>query len=277
MIDEPPTNSDLIIHISGLRTRLRGQLIHEDLALDVRRGEVLGIVGGSGTGKSVLMRTIIGLMQPEAGNIEVLGTDLLGVSDAEHRSFEERWGVLFQDGALFTSLTVAENVMAPLREHLALSEKLMREIAALKIAMVGLPPESGSKYPAELSGGMRKRAALARALAMDPEIVFLDEPTAGLDPISAAAYDELIGRLQRTLGLTVFMVTHDIDSLHTICDRIAVLADHRVVAVGKLEELRRHEHPWIHAYFNGPRGRAAQISRPGASRSPITHGGLAGA
>jgi phospholipid/cholesterol/gamma-HCH transport system ATP-binding protein len=257
-----------IIHISGLRTRLGGQLIHDDLELDVYRGEVMGVVGGSGTGKSVLMRTIIGLTQPEAGRIEVFGTDLLDVSAAEHRSYEEHWGVLFQDGALFTSLTVAENVMVPLREHLTLSDSLMREIAALKIAMVGLPPESGSKYPSELSGGMRKRAALARALAMDPEIVFLDEPTAGLDPISAAAYDELIGRLQGTLGLTVFMVTHDLDSLHTICDRIAVLADHHVVAVGNLEQMNQHEHPWIRAYFNGPRGRATLQSRRGTDGHP---------
>lgn len=257
-----------IIHISGLRTRLGGHLIHDNLELDVYRGEVIGVVGGSGTGKSVLMRTIIGLTKPEAGLIEVFGADLLDVSAAEHRRYEEHWGVMFQDGALFTSLTVAENVMVPLREHLELSDTLMREIAALKIAMVGLPPESGSRYPAELSGGMRKRAALARALAMDPEIVFLDEPTAGLDPISAAAYDELIGQLQGTLGLTVFMVTHDLDSLHTICDRIAVLADHRVVAVGSLAQMSQHEHPWIRAYFNGPRGRAALASKLRADQQP---------
>ena len=249
-----------IIRVTGLRTQFGPAVIHDGLDLEVRAGEVLGIVGGSGTGKSVLLRTIIGLNRPAAGAIDVFGQNLATLSPAERRLYERRWGVLFQDGALFSSLTVAQNIQVPLREHLKLPQQLMNEIAALKVAMVGLPPDAGAKYPSELSGGMRKRAGLARALALDPDIVFLDEPTAGLDPIGAAAFDELIKRLQRSLGLTVFMVTHDLDSLHAICDRIAVLAEKRVLVIGSMAEMLRQTHPWIREYFHGPRARAAQIT-----------------
>ncbi len=257
-----------IIRVSGLRTQFGSTVIHDGLDLEVRAGEVLGIVGGSGTGKSVLLRTIIGLNRPAAGTIEVFGQNLAVLPPAERRLYERRWGVLFQDGALFSSLTVAQNIQVPLREHLKLPQQLMNEIAALKIALVGLPPDAGAKYPSELSGGMRKRAGLARSLALDPDIVFLDEPTAGLDPIGAAAFDELIKRLQQSLGLTVFMVTHDLDSLHAICDRIAVLAEKRVLVIGSMAEMLGQTHPWIREYFHGPRARAAQVSEPAATESP---------
>jgi|TARA_A100001037_G_scaffold292813_1_gene308623 phospholipid/cholesterol/gamma-HCH transport system ATP-binding protein len=248
--------SDAIIRVRGLRNQFGSQVIHDGLDLDVNRGEVLGVVGGSGTGKSVLLRTIVGLNRPAAGRIEVFGQDLTSLSEAEREMLEERWGVLFQDGALFSSLSVAQNVEVPLREHSNLPPDLIDEIAALKISMTGLPAEAGPKFPSELSGGMRKRAGLARALALDPEILFLDEPTAGLDPIGAAAFDELIKQLQQALGLTVFMVTHDLDSLHAICDRIAVLAEKRVMVIGTMEEMLQHSHPWIREYFHGPRARA---------------------
>jgi phospholipid/cholesterol/gamma-HCH transport system ATP-binding protein len=255
---EPPGQS--IIRISGLRTQFGQQVIHQDLDLEVRRGEVLGVVGASGTGKSVLLRAIVGLVRPTAGRIEVFGADLLQLRQSERQQLEKRWGVLFQDGALFSSLTVAQNIEVPLREHGGLPEQLMDEVAALKLAMVGLPPSAGPKYPAELSGGMRKRAGLARALALDPEIVFLDEPTAGLDPIGAAAFDGLIAQLQVNLGLTVFLVTHDLDSLYAICNRIAVLAEGRLLAIGNLQEMLEHTHPWLRSYFHGPRGRAVLAS-----------------
>jgi len=245
-----------IIRIRGLKTRLGNRAIHRNLDLDVRRGEVLGVVGGSGTGKSVLLRVVVGLIPPHRGTIEVFGQDTSKLNDEGWRRLEARWGVLFQDGALFSSLTVAQNIQVPLREHLHLSQELMDEIAAMKVALVGLPADAGAKYPAELSGGMRKRAALARALALDPELLFLDEPTAGLDPIAAAAFDALIQDLQRSLGLTVFLVTHDLDTLITICDRIAVLVDKRI-KIGTMAELLQDDHPWIHAYFHGPRGRSA--------------------
>lgn len=248
---------DNIISIRGLKNQFGTQVVHENLDLDVRRGEVLGIVGGSGTGKSVLLRTIVGLNRQKAGSINVFGADLTKLNDDERREYETRWGVLFQDGALFSSLTVAQNIQVPIKEHLSLPPALMNEIAALKIGLVGLPPNAGPKYPSELSGGMRKRAGLARALALDPEIVFLDEPTAGLDPIGAAAFDNLILSLKKSLGLTVFMVTHDLDSLHAICDRIAVLSDKRVIIVGTMEEMLRFDHPWVREYFHGPRARAA--------------------
>jgi phospholipid/cholesterol/gamma-HCH transport system ATP-binding protein len=218
----------------------------------------MGIVGGSGTGKSVLLRTIIGLNRPAEGTIEILGKSMLEMNERERRQIEERWGVLFQNGALFSSLTVAENIETPLKEHTQLSPELRREIAELKIRLVGLAPEAGAKFPSELSGGMKKRAGLARALALDPEILFLDEPTAGLDPIGAAEFDELIQSLQRSLGLTVVMITHDLDSLAAICDRIGVLVDKKI-KVGTLAELQRDDHPWIKAYFHGPRARAAGI------------------
>lgn len=253
-----PSEREAVIRVRGLVNAFGPQVVHDGLDLDVWRGEVLGIVGGSGTGKSVLLRTIVGLNRPAAGRIDVLGVDVLNAAEAQRRDVEKRWGVAFQDGALFSSLTVLQNVMAPMREHLGLSPNLMKALGELKISLVGLPPLSCGKFPSELSGGMRKRAALARALALDPEIVFLDEPTAGLDPVGAAAYDELIGELQRALGLTVFMVTHDLDSLYAICDRIAVLAEKRVLVEGPIEMMTDVDHPWVQEYFTGPRARAAQ-------------------
>ncbi len=244
------------IKIRNLRTQFGIQVIHDSLDLVINRGEVMGIVGGSGTGKSVLLRLMLGLMRPAAGRIEVLGQDLAGLDDAAKTSMRARQGVLFQDGALFSSLTVAQNVEAPMRERKKLPKPLLRELAALKIALSGLPPDACNKYPSELSGGMRKRAGLARALALDPEILFLDEPTAGLDPIGAAEFDRLIVGLQRSLGLTVIMVTHDLDSLAAISDRIAALVDKRAI-VGTLTDLRMSSHPWLQNYFGGPRGRAA--------------------
>jgi phospholipid/cholesterol/gamma-HCH transport system ATP-binding protein len=244
------------IRLRGLETRLGGKVIFKNLDLDVRRGEVMGVVGASGAGKSVLLRTVVGLIRPRAGRIEILGLEPARLGAAELHRLEARFGVLFQDGALFSSLTVAQNIQVPLHEHLELPRPLLDEIAALKIAMVRLPPDAGLKYPAELSGGMRKRAGLARALALDPELLFLDEPTAGLDPIAAADFDRLIVDLQRSMRLTVFLVTHDIDSLNTIADRIAALIDQRT-RVGTMADMLRDEHPWIHEYFHGPRGRAA--------------------
>ncbi len=250
--------TEIAIKLRGIVNRFGKQVVHENLDLDVRRGEVLGIVGGSGSGKSVLLRTIIGLNTPAAGTIEVLGQQAAALSREDRARLEQRWGVLFQNGALFSSLTVAENIQAPMREHTDLSQGLMDELAALKIRLVGLPADAGAKFPSQLSGGMRKRVGLARALALDAEILFLDEPTAGLDPIGAAEFDELIRSLQRSLGLTVVMITHDLDSLVAICDRIAVLIDKRV-RIGTLAELLQDDHPWIRAYFHGPRARAARI------------------
>jgi len=245
------------VRVRGLRTQFGKQVIHDGLDLDIRSGEVLGVVGGSGTGKSVLLKEILGLVRPAAGTIELLGVDPESLSRADRAVLRARTGVLFQDGALFSSLTVAENVMVPLLEHTQIRGERAEELARIKIAMSGLPPNAGAKYPSELSGGMKKRAGLARALSLDPDILFLDEPTAGLDPIGAAAFDKLIADLRRGLGLTVCMVTHDLDSLVTICDRIAVLVDKRV-RVGTLDELLVDPHPWIHEYFHGPRGRAAR-------------------
>ena len=253
--DNLPTES-MAMRLRGVKNQFGAQVIHEDLDLDVRRGEILGIVGGSGTGKSVLLRTIIGLNTPREGRIDVLGEHVAALSPVDRHLIEARWGVLFQDGALFSSLTVAQNIQVPLKEHTEMSDVLLDEIAALKISMVGLPPEAGNKYPSELSGGMRKRAGLARALALDPDIVFLDEPTAGLDPIGAAEFDQLILRLHAAMGMTVFMVTHDLDSLSAICDRIAVLVDKKI-RLGTMAEHMRDPHPWIQEYFHGPRARAA--------------------
>lgn len=248
---------EVVIEVRGLKNQFGKQVVHENLDLDVYRGEVLGVVGGSGTGKSVLLRSIVGLLTPAEGEIKVFGEDLTKLEDDARRVFEMRWGVLFQEGALFSNLSVIENVQVPLREHLKLPQDLMDEIAAVKVGMVGLPEDAGPKLPSELSGGMKKRAGLARALAFDPEIVFLDEPTSGLDPISAAAFDNLILQLKETMGLTVFMVTHDLDSLHAICDRIAVLAEKRVLVTGTMEDMLTQDHPWIREYFHGPRARAA--------------------
>jgi phospholipid/cholesterol/gamma-HCH transport system ATP-binding protein len=247
---------DIVIRVRGLVNGFGAKIIHNHLDLDVRRGEILGVVGGSGSGKSVLLRTIIGLNTPREGAIEVLGQETSSAEGSRMRTIEARWGVLFQEGALFSSQTVAENIQVPLREYTSMPQQLMDEIAAMKIAIVGLPADTGAKHPSELSGGMKKRAALARALALDPELLFLDEPTSGLDPISANQFDELIGELQESLGLTVFMVTHDIDSLRAISDRVAVLVG-GTIKIGTIAELQKDTTPWIHDYFSGPRGRAA--------------------
>ncbi|HWZ10032.1 MAG TPA: ABC transporter ATP-binding protein [Xanthobacteraceae bacterium] len=249
------TGNEAVISVRDLVVSFGAATVLDRVTLDVFRGEILGFVGGSGAGKSVLMRTIIGLLPKRAGTIEVFGSDLASLDGRERRAVERRWGVLFQQGALFSSLTVRQNVQFPMREHLDLSPRLIDEIALAKLEMVGLDPAVAEKFPAELSGGMIKRVALARALALDPDIVFLDEPTSGLDPVGAAAFDELIRTLQRTLGLSVFMVTHDLDSLHAVCDRIAVLVDGRVIAAGPIEAMLASEHQWLKSYFRGKRGR----------------------
>ena len=247
---------EIVIRLRGVVTRIGDRLIHDHLDLDVHRGEIMAVVGGSGSGKSVLLRSIVGLMRPNGGSIEVLGRDVLGLDEESMRALQMRWGVLFQDGALFSSQSVAENVQVPLREYTSMSQELMNEIAAMKLSMVGLGEDAATKHPSELSGGMRKRASLARALVLDPEIVFLDEPTSGLDPIGAANFDQLVRDLQKSLNLTVFMVTHDLDTLRATADRIAVLVDGRL-KVGTIESLRNDRDPWIQEYFSGPRGRAA--------------------
>ena len=250
------SEKDAIIKVRGLVNAFGSQILHDHLDLDVYRGEVLGVVGGSGTGKSVLLRSIIGLNPIKSGSIEVFGRNTEHLNEAQWREIEMRWGVLFQEGALFSSQTIAENIQVPLREYLKMPQALMNEIASMKLSLVGLDESAASKHPSELSGGMKKRAGLARALALDPDIVFLDEPTAGLDPISANMFDELVKYLQKSLNLTVFMVTHDLDTLRATTDRIAVLVDRKIV-VGTIDELRRNPHPWIQEYFSGPRGRAA--------------------
>lgn len=267
--DEPP------IVVEGLVNKFGDFAVHDGLDLEVRRGEILGVVGGSGTGKSVLMRSIIGLQTPSAGQIEVLGRKITGIDPDQDIGVRCRWGVLFQGGALFSTLTVGENVEVPLKQfYPEIGHDLRKEIARYKVLMSGLPEEAIAKYPSELSGGMKKRAGLARALALDPELLFLDEPTAGLDPIGAAKFDRQTRELKETLGLTVFLITHDLDSLYEICDRVAVLADKKVIAVGTIPELIETGHPWIEEYFNGPRGRgaqSAQISSSGANETQ-THG-----
>ena len=262
------------IHIEGLRNCFGDVAVHDQLDLAVERGEILGVVGGSGTGKSVLMRSIIGLQVPDAGCIEVFGKDITAAEPDEEIGVRNRWGVLFQGGALFSTLTVAENVQVPLKQfYPELSQQLLDEIARYKVVLTGLPEDAASKYPSELSGGMKKRAGLARALALDPELLFLDEPTAGLDPIGAAKFDALLRELTDTLGLTVFLITHDLDTLYAICDRVAVLADKHVVAVGTIPQLLETEHPWIQEYFNGPRSRAALATHEAADKALDKPGG----
>ena len=256
-----------VIRVRGLVNRFGEQVVHEGLDLDVRRGEILGIVGGSGTGKSVLMRSILGLRTPNAGEIEVLGIDARSTAPDDRLAIERNTGVLFQDGALFSSLTVGENVEVPLKEHHPeLADDLRYELALLKVKLSGLPADALDKLPSQLSGGMRKRAGLARALALDPPLLFLDEPTAGLDPIGAAAFDELILTLREALGLTVFIITHDLDTLYAISDRVAVLADKKVVVNAPLAEVEKFDHPWVQEYFHGPRARAAQEAAAGERR-----------
>jgi phospholipid/cholesterol/gamma-HCH transport system ATP-binding protein len=250
------------IRVKDLVVGFGNQIVIDHLSLDVRRGEILGLVGASGGGKTVLMRTIIGLIPRRSGEIEVMGAAIGRSGEQGTQSAAGRWGILFQQGALFSSLTVRQNVQFPLRENLKLSQALMDEIAIAKLEMVGLSPEDGDKFPSELSGGMTKRVALARALALDPAIVFLDEPTSGLDPIAAGEFDALIKTLQKTLGLTVFMVTHDLASMYTECDRVAALADGKIVAIGPIHELLQSEHPWVRAYFHGKR---SQMLQPRAS------------
>ena len=256
------SEAENVIEVRGLRNSFGDQVVHEGLDLDVRRGEIIGLVGGSGTGKSVLMRSIIGLQPPSAGEVRVLGELTTDRDEDEAKDIRRRWGILFQGSALFSTLTVAENIQVPIREYYPrVDQQLLDEIAGYKIVMAGLPADTAPKFPAELSGGMKKRAGIARALALDPELLFLDEPTAGLDPIGAAAFDELIKELRDALGLTVFIITHDLDTLYAICDRVAVLADRKVIAVGTIPELLALDHEWIEEYFKGPRGRAAETTQ----------------
>jgi phospholipid/cholesterol/gamma-HCH transport system ATP-binding protein len=252
------TAPENVIEVRGLINRFGTQTVHDHLDLDVQRGEILGVVGGSGSGKSVLLRSIIGLQRPTAGSVRVFGEDLLALPAERRSQIERRFGVLFQSGALFSSLTVAENVALPLIEHGGLNREEAADMAGVKLALAGLPRDAANKPPAELSGGMIKRVALARALALDPEILFLDEPTAGLDPISAAAFDQLLLTLRNALGFTVFLVTHDLDTLYAVCDRVAVISQKKVLAVGSLEMVAANEDAWVQAYFHGPRGRAAE-------------------
>lgn len=260
--------ADNVIEVRGLYNAFGTQVVHEALDLDVRRGEVLGVIGGSGAGKSVLLRSIVGLKDPDGGTIRFLGQDTTHWRADQRRSLERRFGLMFQDGALFSSLTVLENVKVPLIEYYALPPQLVDDIALLKIRLTGLPAEAAAKYPAQLSGGMRKRAGLARALALDPEILFLDEPTSGLDPVGAAAFDELIATLKNALNLTVFLVTHDLDSLYSICDRVAVISERHVVAADRVEVVERSDDAWIRECFRGPRARSARAQAPRPAPQP---------
>jgi phospholipid/cholesterol/gamma-HCH transport system ATP-binding protein len=265
-MDVPADN--MVINVHELDVGFDDIVVLDHLSLDVRRGEILGIVGGSGSGKSVLLRTIIGLIPKREGTITIFGMNRDTATSEMIRATERRWGILFQQGALFSSLTVRQNVEFPMREYLKLSDRLRANVALTKLGMVGLSVADADKYPSELSGGMTKRVALARALALDPEIVFLDEPTSGLDPISAGDFDNLIKTLQRTLGLTVFMVTHDLDSLHTVCDRIAALADGKMVAEGSIDTMLACQHPWVKDYFHGQRGRSSTHLSPSVEQRP---------
>lgn len=256
-----------IIEVRDLCNRFGAQTVHQGLDLDLYKGEVLGVVGGSGTGKSVLLRSIVGLRQPTSGRVRVFGEELLSLPPERRSQLERRFGVLYQRGALFSSLTVTENIALPLIEHAGLKRPAAERLAQVKLALVGLPANAGDKYPTELSGGMIKRAALGRALALEPDILFLDEPTAGLDPVGAAAFDQLILTLRDALGLSVFLVTHDLDTLYTICDRVAVLAHKRVLVADRLAVVVATDDPWIHDYFHGPRGRAAEQAATGAPGS----------
>ena len=251
--------SEAIIQVRGLRNQFGSNVVHQNLDLDIIRGEILGVVGGSGSGKSVLLRSITGLLTPADGEVNVFGQNILSLSAEQRSALERRVGVLFQRGALFSSLTVLENIALPLIEHAGLSRAEARRIATVKVALAGLPERAGHLFPADLSGGMIKRAALARALALDPDILFLDEPTAGLDPISASAFDQLLLTLRDALHLTVFLVTHDLDTLYTTCDRVAVISQKKVLVVDTLEIVSANPDPWIQSYFHGPRGRAAAL------------------
>jgi phospholipid/cholesterol/gamma-HCH transport system ATP-binding protein len=253
----PASRAPDVIAVRGLSTRFGAAVVHEGVDLSVSAGEIFALVGGSGSGKSTLLREIILLQRPASGSIRVLRQEVVGLSDEHALPLRRRWGVMFERGALFSELTVTENVCMVLGEHTDLSPRLMREVAAVKIALTGLPADAGPKYPSELSGGMRKRASLARALALDPELLFLDEPTAGLDPLSASGIDELVLGLRKGLGLTIMMVTHDLDLLWRTADRVAVLGHGRIVSVGTMSELSRSDHPLVRQYFHGPRGRAA--------------------
>ena len=262
-----PTSAppEAIVSLRGITNRFGSQVVHENLDLDIRRGEILGLIGGSGSGKSVLLRTILGLNKQAAGEVSIMGVNMSSAPESVRADMRRQWGVLFQEGALFSSLSVGENVQFPLREFTSLSQSRMEAIARLKVAFVGLPPSAYDKFPGELSGGMKKRAGLARALAMDPAILLLDEPTAGLDPLGAADFDQLLLTLRDAMDLTVCMVTHDLDSLNAICDRVAVLAEKRIYAVDSIPNLLHVDYPWIQEYFSGPRGRAAGIGRKGAA------------
>nr|WP_198980061.1 ATP-binding cassette domain-containing protein [Herbaspirillum sp. ASV7] len=269
------SSAENIIDVRGLRNQFGSQVVHDQLDLQVRRGEILGVVGGSGTGKSVLLRSIVGLQRPATGQVRVFGQDLSALSAEQRSRYERRFGVLFQQGALFSSLTVLENIALPLIEYGGLDATEARGVSAMKLALAGLPIAAGDKYPAELSGGMIKRAALARALALDPDILFLDEPTAGLDPIGAAAFDHLILTLRDALGLTVFLVTHDLDTLYAICDRVAVLSAKRVLVVDQIDAVAAYPDAWIQEYFQGPRGRAASQSALHADAANTANAGSA--
>ncbi len=259
MATEKSDDRQVVLSVRDVTVGFGNKIVLDKLNLDIYRGEILGFVGASGTGKSVLMRTVLGLLQHRSGTIKILGVDYDNASEEERMTVDMRLGVLFQHGALFSALTVKENIQLPMREYLDLPQELMDELAYLKIEMVGLPPDAADKYPSELSGGMIKRAALARALALDPDLVFLDEPTSGLDPIGAADFDALIAKLRDTLGLTVYMVTHDLDSLFSVCDRIAVLGQKRVLVEGTLEDMFAHDDPWVQSYFRGKRARSVVI------------------